>query len=153
MKSTTSHINYRSLDDLKVGDVFATQGYTLTQADITSFAFSFDPQPFHIDAVTAEKSIFGGQIASGFHTIALCFRLFIQSGVFNNSSLGGTGLDEVRWFAPVRPRDTLRAEVEVIKVIPSKTKTERGVAILQYRGYNQRNELVVSFYGNHYLLR
>lgn len=153
MSAEVSHIRHCSLDDLRVGDVFKTQGYTLTQADITSFAFTFDPQPFHIDAVAAEQSIFGGQIASGFHTIALCFRLFIQSGIFSKSSLGGTGLDEVRWFAPVRPGDTLRVEVEVVALHPSKSKAERGIAVLQYRGYNQRQELVVSFYGNHYLLR
>lgn len=147
------HLSLKSLDELAVGEVFDTPGYTLTQADITSFAFNFDPQPFHIDEVAASASIFGGIIASGFHTIAICFRLFIQSGIFARSSLGGTGLDEVRWFAPVRAGDTLTAEVEVIKLIPSKSKEDRGVAVLQYRGYNQRKELVVSFYGNHYLLR
>ena len=147
------HLNLKSLDDLVVGEIFETQGYTLSQADITSFAFSYDPQPFHIDEVAAEKSIFGGIIASGFHTIAICFRLFIQSGIFARSSLGGTGLDEVRWFAPVRAGDTLSAEVEVIKVLPSTSKADRGVAVLQYRGYNQRKELVVSFFGNHYLMR
>lgn len=147
------HLSLKSLDELVVGEIFETPGYTLTQADITAFAFSFDPQPFHIDEVAAQNSIFGGIIASGFHTIAICFRLFIQSGIFSKSSLGGTGLDEVRWFAPVRAGDTLSAEVEVIKVAPSSSKQERGVAVLQYRGYNQRRELVVSFYGNHYLLR
>ena len=59
----------------------------------------------------------------------------------------------MRWFAPVRPGDTLRVEVEVVALHPSKSKAERGIAVLQYRGYNQRQELVVSFYGNHYLLR
>lgn len=147
------HLSLKSLDELIVGEVFETQGYTLSQADITSFAFSFDPQPFHIDEVAATQSIFGGIIASGFHTIAICFRLFIQSGIFARSSLGGTGLDEVRWFAPVHAGDTLTAEVEVTKLVPSKSKDDRGVAVLQYRGYNQRKELVVSFYGNHYLLR
>lgn len=147
------HLSLKSLDELAVGEIFETQGYTLTQADITGFAFNFDPQPFHIDEVAAKDSIFGGIIASGFHTIAICFRLFIQSGIFARSSLGGTGLDEVRWFAPVRPGDTLTAEVEVMKLVSSKSKDDRGVAILQYRGYNQRKELVVSFYGNHYLLR
>lgn len=147
------HQSLKSLDQLRVGEVFQTPGYTLTQADITGFAFSFDPQPFHIDAVAAENSIFGGIIASGFHTIALCFRLFIQSGVFNESSLGGTGLDEVRWFAPVRPGDTLKAQVEVSKLAPSRSKEDRGIAVLHYKGFNQRGELVVSFYGNHYLLR
>lgn len=147
------HLNLKSLDELVVGEIFETQGYTLSQADIIGFAFNYDPQPFHIDEVAAEKSIFGGIIASGFHTIAICFRLFIQSGIFARSSLGGTGLDEVRWFAPVRAGDTLSAEVEVIKLVPSTSKEDRGVAVLQYRGYNQRKELVVSFYGNHYLLR
>jgi acyl dehydratase len=147
------HLSLKSLDELIVGEVFETQGYTLSQADITSFAFSFDPQPFHIDEVAASQSIFGGIIASGFHTIAICFRLFIQSGIFARSSLGGTGLDEVRWFAPVHAGDTLTAEVEVTKLVPSKSKDDRGVAVLQYRGYNQRKEMVVSFYGNHYLLR
>lgn len=147
------HLNLKSLDELVVGEVFETQGYTLSQSDIIGFAFNYDPQPFHIDEVAAEKSIFGGIIASGFHTIAICFRLFIQSGIFARSSLGGTGLDEVRWFAPVRAGDTLTAEVEVVKLVPSTSKEDRGVAVLQYRGYNQRKELVVSFYGNHYLLR
>ncbi len=147
------HLNLKSLDELVVGEIFETQGYTLSQGDIIGFAFNYDPQPFHIDEVAAEKSIFGGIIASGFHTIAICFRLFIQSGIFARSSLGGTGLDEVRWFAPVRAGDTLSAEVEVIKLVPSTSKEDRGVAVLQYRGYNQRKELVVSFYGNHYLLR
>lgn len=147
------HLSLKTLDELVVGEIFETQGYTFSQADITNFAFSFDPQPFHIDEVAAQKSIFGGIIASGFHTIAICFRLFIQSGVFTQSSLGGTGLDEVRWFAPVRAGDTLTAEVEVMKLLPSKSKDDRGIAVLQYRGYNQRRELVVSFYGNHYLLR
>lgn len=147
------HLNLKSLDELKVGEIFETQGYTLTQGDIISFAFNFDPQPFHIDEVAAQNSIFGGIIASGFHSIAICFRLFIQSGIFAKSSLGGTGLDEVRWYAPVRAGDTLTAEVEVSKLVPSTSKEDRGVAVLQYRGYNQRRELVVSFYGNHYLLR
>lgn len=147
------HLNLKSLDELVVGEIFETLGCTLSQADIIGFAFNYDPQPFHIDEVAAEKSIFGGIIASGFHTIAICFRLFIQSGIFARSSLGGTGLDEVRWFAPVRAGDTLSAEVEVIKLVPSTSKEDRGVAVLQYRGYNQRKELVVSFYGNHYLLR
>lgn len=147
------HLSLKSLDELIVGEIFETQGYTLSQADITGFAFSFDPQPFHIDEMAAQQSIFGGIIASGFHTIAICFRLFIQCGIFTKSSLGGTGLDEVRWFAPVRAGDTLTAEVEVINLVPSKSKEDRGVAVLQYRGYNQRKELVVSFYGNHYLLR
>ncbi len=149
----SQHIHFKYFEDLKVGDRFSTDGYTVQSADISAFAMMYDPQPFHIDAVAAEQSIFGGLIASGFQTIALCFRLFIQSGVLNRASLGGTGLDEVRWYAPVRAGDTLKSVVEVSRLVESKSKPDRGVAILHYRGFNQRDEMVVSFYGNHYLLR
>ena len=149
----SQHIQFKYFEDLKVGDRYITDGYTIQSSDISAFAMMYDPQPFHIDEVAAEQSIFGGIIASGFQTIALCFRLFIQSGVFNRASLGGTGLDEVRWYAPVRSGDTLRAEIEVSRLVVSKSKPDRGIAVLLYQGFKQRNERVVSFYGNHYLLR
>ena len=97
----------RYLDDLKPGDRFVSGGLTLTEAEIIDFAFRYDPQPFHLDANAAADSPYGGLIASGFQSIAVCFRLFIQNGIFAQSSIGSPGLDELRWLAPVRPGDTL----------------------------------------------
>jgi acyl dehydratase len=98
----------RYMDDLKVGDRFTSGGITLTDGEIIDFALRYDPQPFHLDVNAAAESPYGGLIASGFQTIALCFRMFIQSGIFRDSSIGSPGLDEVRWLAPVRPGDILR---------------------------------------------
>jgi len=74
-------------------------------------------------------------------------------GLFTESSMGSPGIDELRWFAPVRPGDTLHAEVEVLAVVPSKSKADRGIARLRYSAFNQRHELVSSFVVNHLLRR
>ena len=141
------------LDDLHPGERFVTGGITLSESEIIGFALTYDPQPFHLNAVVAAESIYGGLIASGFQVVALTFRLFIQSGMFADSSMGSPGIDELRWFAPARPGDTLHAEVEVMTVLPSKSKADRGIARLRYSAFNQRHELVSSFVVNHLLLR
>jgi len=146
-------LDTRFLDDLTPGQTFVTPGLTLTEAEIIDFAWRYDPQPFHLDAEAAAKSPYGGLIASGFQSLALCFRLFIQSGVLAESSMGSPGIDELRWLAPVRPGDTLHGEIEVLEVRPSKTKPDRGIARLQYRAANQRGEVVLGFIVNHLLRR
>jgi len=143
----------RYLDDLKPGDRFVSGGLTLTEAEIIDFAFRYDPQPFHLDANAAADSPYGGLIASGFHSIAVCFRLFIQSGIFNRSSIGSPGIDELRWLAPVRPGDTLHSEIEVLEVRPSSSRPDRGIARLKYQAVNQRGETVLTFIVNHLLRR
>lgn len=146
-------MNTLYLDDLIPGQVFKTNGFTFTEAEIIDFAWRYDPQPFHIDTGAAEKSPYGGLIASGFQSLSICFRLFIQSGIFMDSSLGGSGIDELRWHASVRPGDTLRCEVEVLEVRPSNSKPDRGSARLRYQARNQRGETVLSFITIHLLSR
>ncbi len=143
----------RFLDDLHPGEKFVTGGVTLTESEIIGFALTYDPQPFHLNVVRAAESIYGGLIASGFQVVSLTFRLFIQLGLLAESSMGSPGIDELHWFAPARPGDTLHAEVEVLTVTPSKTKADRGIARLRYSAFNQRHELVSSFIVNHLLRR
>jgi len=141
------------LNDLKVGQTFKTNGATITESDIIGFALKYDPQPFHLDVVEAAKSPYGGLIASGFQTLAYCFRLFIQTGVFLESSIGSPGIDELRWLAPVRPGDTLYTEVDVLEVRPSSSKPDRGIARLKYQPRNQHGDVVLTFFVNHLLKR
>lgn len=143
----------RYLDDLQAGERFRTGGVTLTEAEIIDFAWRYDPQPFHLDTGAAEQSPYGGLIASGFQSLALCFRLFIQTGVLAQSSLGSPGIDELRWLAPVRPGDTLHCEVEVLETRPSASKPDRGIARLRYAAVNQRGETVMTFVIAHLLRR
>lgn len=143
----------RYFEDFKVGDRFETAGATLTESQIIDFALRYDPQPFHIDTVAAEQSIYGGLIASGFLTMGLSFRLFLQSGALGNANMGGPGFDHVRFHKPVRPGDTLRVTVEAIEKRPSKSKLDRGILNLRYRTYNQNGEEVLSFVCPHLVRR
>jgi acyl dehydratase len=143
----------RFLDDLAPGQRFTSPGLTLSEAEIIDFAWRYDPQPFHLDANAAAESPYGGLIASGFQSLAICFRLFIQSGVLAESSMGSPGIDELRWLAPVRPGDTLHSEIEVLEVRPSNSKPDRGIARLKYQAVNQRGEAVLSFIVMHLLRR
>ena len=128
----------RFLDDFTPGQHFTTPGVTLTEADIIDFAWRYDPQPFHLDVTAAANSPYGGLIASGFQSLALCFRLFIQSGLLAESSMGSPGIDELRWLLPVRPGDTLHGRVEVLEVRPSRSKPDRGITRFKYQAVNQR---------------
>ena len=141
------------LDDLSVGDTFETAGVTLTEGGIVDFALVHDPQPFHVNKVAAKASIFGGLIASGFQTIALTFRLFRDTGVLNDTNLGGHGMDEVRWLAPVYSGDTIRSCVTVEAITPSRSKPDRGTVRFRYRTYNQDQVEVLSLAIDHVMAR
>ena len=135
-------------DDFKAGDELASTGATITEAQIIDFALKFDPQPFHVDVTAAAAGPFEGLIASGFHTLALTFRLFWQTGALNDGSIGSPGIDEVRWLRPVRPGDTLRVRAKVLETRPSRSKPDRGVVRLEYTTTNQKGEVVMTLIGN-----
>jgi acyl dehydratase len=138
-------------EDFTLGRRFATPGITLTEEEIIGFAMRYDPQPFHIDVEAAKESPFGGLIASGFQTLALSFRMFAQTGTLAAASLGAYGIDELCWLKPVRPGDTIRAEIEVIESRPSSSKPDRGLARMKYAVLNQRDEVVMTFISNQIL--
>ncbi len=139
------------LEDFKVGDEFRSPGITLTETQIIDFALKFDPQPIHVDLTAAATGPFNGLIASGFHTAALTFRLFWQTGVIHESSLGSPGIDELRWLKPVRPGDTLRVVATVTEVRRSTSKPDRGVVRMAYTTLNQHGEAVMTLVGNQLL--
>ena len=146
-------VEQKYFDDFSVGDRFVTGGITLTDSDIINFALRYDPQPFHLDANAAGESAFGGLIASGYQSLALCFRLFIQTGILTKASMGSPGIDELRWLSPVRPGDTLHTSIEVKEVIPSMSKPDRGIVRFRYAAINQHDKEALSFMLNHFLRR
>ncbi len=143
----------RYFDDFAVGERFTTRGVTLTESMIIGFALTYDPQPFHIDTEAARESNYGGLIASGFQTLALGFRMVLETGVFRASSMGSPGFDELRWLKPVRPGDTLHTELEIKEKAPSRSKPDRGILRVAYRIKNQRGEDVLTFLSMHLVKR
>ena len=130
-------------EEFNVGDKFSSGGVTFTESEIVSFALQYDPQPFHIDVEAAGNSQFKGLIASGFQTLALVFRMYIQEGMLKQG-MGSPGMDELRWLLPVRPGDTLHMEVEVLSTKASSSKTDRGYVEKLCTVVNQKSEKVLT---------
>lgn len=129
------------LDDLFVGQRFTSGTHTIDEAQIKAFAMQFDPQPFHIDEAKAKDTLFGGLAASGWHTAAITMRLNVETGLPFAGGLVGAG-GEINWPAPTRPGDTLHVESEVVEIIPSRSKPDRGIAVVLSSTINQHGEVV-----------
>ena len=145
------HTKY--LEDFEPGQIFRTRGMSMDESEIMDFARKYDPQPIHTDREAAAEGPFEGLIASGWHTGSMVFRLWIDLGFMEKSSLGGPGIENLRWLVPVRPGDTLHTEVEIIEARPSRSKPDRGILRYITRGINQRGETVITMDSASFLKR
>jgi acyl dehydratase len=134
-------------EDFRVGMVLELAGPTLTKEAIIEYARRYDPQPFHTDEEAAKHSVFGGLIASGWHTVSLCMRMICDAYVLDAASMGSPGVNEVRWTKPVRPGDTLKLRMTVVDAKPSKSKPDRGTVLHRWEVFNQDGELVMRMEG------
>ncbi len=134
-------------EDFKVGQVIELGSCTVSKDEIIAFARKFDPQPFHIDEAAAERSIYGGLIASGMHTCSIFMRLLYDGLLSRAASMGSPGQDELRWIKPVRPGDTLSARGLVEELIPSRSKPDRGLIRTTYEVFNQDGDKVMTLRG------
>jgi acyl dehydratase len=116
-----------------VGQRFTSGSLRVEEAEIKAFAAQFDPQPFHLDEGAARASLFRGLVASGWHTAALSMRLLFADDMAD------------RWPRPTRPGDVLTVETEVLKLVPSKSRPDRGFATLRSETRNQAGEPVQIF--------
>jgi acyl dehydratase len=129
------------LEDLTVGQRFTSPTLTVTEDEIKSFAAKFDPQPFHLDDAAAKHTIFGGLAASGWHTAAMTMRMLVDGAApLAGGIIGGGG--EIAWPRPTRPGDVLHVEGEVVEIIPSKSKPDRGMVVMRSETKNQNGEAV-----------
>jgi acyl dehydratase len=143
----------RWFEDLHPGEVAEFGDYAMTASEVVEFATRFDPQPFHTDPVAARDSIFGGLVASGWHTGSAVMRMLVDHYVTPESSMGSPGLDEIRWLKPVRPGDRLRVRVTVLEAIPSRSKPDRGVIRSLTEAINQDGEVVMTMRGMNMIRR
>ncbi|MFO1188578.1 MAG: MaoC family dehydratase [Alphaproteobacteria bacterium] len=135
----------RYFEDFQVGEVFKSDGVTLTESSVIDFALHYDPQPFHMDAEAAKSSLFGRLAASGMQSLALSLRLYVDLRIFRASNMGGLGIDRLRWHKPVYPGDTIHVTIEITGHRPSATRSDRGYVELLLTTRNQAGEKVLTF--------
>lgn len=129
-------------EDIAVGDTAEYGSYEVTEGELLEFANKYDPQPFHIDQETAEDSIYGGLIASGWHTCAMTMRMLVDGHYAESAAKGAKGIDKLRFRRPVHPGDMLTVRTEILgKEVES---SERGVVRARAETSNDDGEVVLS---------
>jgi acyl dehydratase len=134
-------------EDFSVGDTMEMGRHTFTEGEILAFGREFDPQPFHTDPAKAGETVFGGLIASGWHTCAVGMRLMVDSYLGRTASLGSPGIDSIRWLKPVRPGDTLVYSRTVIESRASASRKGVGLVKHRWEAVNQAGERVFTMEG------
>jgi len=140
-------------EDFKVGERITVGTVGVDKDEVIEFASRYDPQSFHVDEEAAKQSIYGGLIASGWHSCALIMRLICDSYMLEAASLGSPGLDNVRWPKPVRPGDTLTAYRTTLESRESRSRPEAGIVKTLWEVENQNGELVMTMSGINLFLR
>jgi len=140
----TVPVEDRYLEDYRTGRVYEFGAIKATEGDIIEFGKRFDPQVFHTAPQAAKQTLYGGLIASGWHTASMMMRLFVDHYLSAVASLGSPGVDELRWIKPVRPDDTLKLRVTVTETKRSRSKPDRGILFSFIEVLNQNQEVVMS---------
>ncbi|MFW6448152.1 MAG: MaoC family dehydratase [Halobacteriota archaeon] len=134
----------RYFEDLAIGDRYETDTYEFSAEEIVAFAERYDPQPMHVDERAARETMFGGLIASGWHTAAACMRLLVEA-LHDEAWVAARGIDRLRWIRPVRPGDTLAVTVEVVDKDPEPGPIGVGEVHLEVTGTNDADEAVITW--------
>ena len=119
-------------EDFKPGAVAIYGPRLVTREEIVAFAAEFDPQPMHLDEAAASATLLGGLAASGWHVSSLIMRMMADGFIVDSSSMGGPGVEEMRWLAPLRPGTQIRLRATVLESRPSKSRPEMGLAKFRY---------------------
>ncbi|SEN54023.1 Acyl dehydratase [Terribacillus saccharophilus] len=121
--------------EYEVGRRYETKALKLSKEDIIEFAKVYDPQYMHIDEEKAKQGRFGNLIASGMQTMSTSFKLWVETGVYGEHVVAGTGMNNIQFIKPVFPDDELRVVVEVIEIVPK--RRGNGIVTVQLSTYNQ----------------
>jgi acyl dehydratase len=98
----------------------------LSEEEIIAFARQWDPQPFHVDPMAAKESIYGGLIASGWHTALRTMRALVDNVISDADAQGSPGVENMRFRKPVRAGDRLSARYTVLVAEPSARRPTLG---------------------------
>lgn len=117
-------------EDLVTGRVFDLGVTEIDGDEMIAFARRFDPQWYHVDVERAVAGGYPGVIASGFFTVSLFMRAYVDHVLDRAAADASPGMEELRWLAPVYAGDRLRGRLEVLDRRPSTAKPGRGTVTL-----------------------
>ena len=144
--TSTVPVRDRCFEDFSVGESFVLGSVEMLEEEMLAFATQFDPQRFHVDAEAAAQTMYGGLIASGWHTGSLMMRLTAE-GFLGEHCLGAAGLSELSWPAPVRVGDVLTLRVGILGTRESGSQPNLGFVELSSEMINQNDGVALRTVG------
>lgn len=135
----------RFLEDFTVGDLYRhAHGRTITETDNTWFTLlTNNTHDIHFNADYASRTEFGRPLVVSTLTLAIVTGLSVSD--VSQNAVANLGWDDVKLTAPVFAGDTLYAESEVLEVRPSRSRRGQGLVKVRTRGFNQRDETVITY--------
>jgi acyl dehydratase len=153
-------MNPQYWEDIEIGARRELGTYTFSEDEIIAFARKYDPQIFHLDPQAAKQTVFGGLIASGWHTVAVWMKLAIAGRAQEQQEDRGVlragvspGFQDLRWLKPVRPGMTLTYSSEVTAKVESRSRPEWGLVMSRNEARDETGALVMSFIGKGFVQR
>ena len=137
-------VEHRYFEDYVAGSVHEFGPIAVELEEVIEFGKRFVPLTYHTNAELAKKSIYGGLIASGWHTAGLMMRLYTDNYLSQVANLGSPGVDQLRWDKPVFPGDDLSIRVTVLETRLSQSKPDRGIVRSFVEVLNQKRDVVLS---------
>ncbi|HEY7558833.1 MAG TPA: MaoC family dehydratase [Candidatus Binatia bacterium] len=134
----------RYFEDYVPGAVHEFGSIDVDEEEVLEFGKRYVPLSYHVDKEAAKKSIYGGLIASGWHTAALMMRVYTENYLSKVANLGSPGGDELRWDKPVCPGDRLSVRATILESRRSESRPDRGIVRTFIEVLNQKHEVVMS---------
>jgi len=131
-------------EDFSPGQVTDCGSRLVTRAEIIAFAAEYDPQPMHLDEAAARASLFGGLVASGWHTCCVLMRMLSDDFLAEASFMGAPGVEEVKWLAPIRPGERINARATVLETRPSRSRPDIGFVKFRFELINAADQPVMT---------
>jgi acyl dehydratase len=146
-----------TLDDyLGVGRTITLGAHRFEAEEIKAFARKFDPQPFHMDEKSAEKSVFGKLCASGWHTASMWMRYNVNwrgdgmertwNGPGPAPEFGPSpGFRNLKWLKPVYAGETITFKRTVLAHRPLASRPGWRLMSVRAEAFDSTGDKVIEF--------
>src|SRR5258705_4981217 len=89
----------RYFEDYISGAVHEFGSIAVDEKEVIEFGKRYVPLSYHLDKEAAKNSIYGGVIASGWHTLALMMRIYTEIYLSQVANLGSSCGCELGWYS------------------------------------------------------
>ena len=130
-------------EDINIGQEIRTESHIVTEKDILTFAeVTRDRHPLHTDPEYCKKTEFGKPIAHGLFGLSLMEGLKAESRIYEQTSIGSLGWDEVRFLKPLFADETVHVTFKFMNKRLSR-KPGRGVVTEKVKLLRQDKEILI----------